>query len=172
MVGGPRSNNFQRVTPELGTPSLVAAVHVTTLARTLLDILARGTGPGSGPVDMAWSLDVARQLLEAGQLVDARTLVVHEDSWEITHAGRALALTVAQYRLLKELLQADQHTVRTHRLAAIMFGSGHREHDRVAAHVKRLRRRLQEEGITDCRIDAVRGVGYRLWWATEPAGAQ
>ena len=45
-----------------------------------------------------------------------------------------------------------------------MFGSGHREHDRVAAHVKRLRRRLVEEGVTGCRIDAVRGVGYRLTW--------
>ena len=45
-----------------------------------------------------------------------------------------------------------------------MFDSSHHEHDRVAAHVKRLRRRLVEEGVTGCRIATVRGVGYRLAW--------
>ena len=45
-----------------------------------------------------------------------------------------------------------------------MFGTGHRERDRVAAHVKRLRRRLVDEGVADARIDTVRGVGYRLSW--------
>ena len=158
---------LQRVVADLGSTSLAAAVHVSTLARALLDVLGRGADATRGPVDMAWSLDVARQLLDGVSLTAQAPgpLVVHEDCWEISHAGRSLALTIAQYRLLKELLDADRHTVRTHQLAAIMFGSGHREHDRVAAHVKRLRRRLVDEGVTDCRIDAVRGVGYRLWWA-------
>jgi hypothetical protein len=67
---------------------------------------------------MAWSLEVARQLLEAAAVTTpaSRPLVVHEDSWEISHAGQVLALTITQYRLLKELLHADRHTVRTHQL--------------------------------------------------------
>jgi DNA-binding response OmpR family regulator len=94
-----------------------------------------------------------------------RPLVVNEACWEITHAGRPLSLTITQYRLLRELVLADEHTVPTPHLARVLFGSSHHEHDRVAAHVKRVRRRLLGECVTGCRIDAVRGFGYRLAWA-------
>ena len=90
-------------------------------------------------------------------------LVVHEESWEISHAGRVLVLTIAQYRLLRELVRATDHTVLTDHLAQIMFRSSHREQDRVGRHVKRLRR-LVEEDVVGARITAVRGVGYRLTW--------
>jgi len=45
-----------------------------------------------------------------------------------------------------------------------LFQSSHREQDRVAAHVKRLRRRLVDKDVAGARITAVRGVSYRLTW--------
>jgi len=156
----------QRVTADLGQPSLTAAVHVGTLARALLDLSGAGAAVQAGSGESAWSLDLARNLLAlagGSALADPR-LVVHDESWEISHAGRVLVLTIAQYRLLRELVRATEHTVLTDHLAQIMFRSSHREQDRVAAHVKRLRRRLVEEDVVGARITAVRGVGYRLTW--------
>ena len=43
-----------------------------------------------------------------------------------------------------------------------VLGSSYRDRDRIAAHVKRRRRRLLEHGVDDYRLEAVRGVGYRL----------
>jgi hypothetical protein len=161
------------VTADLGQPSLAVALHVSTLGRTVLD-LARtmlddadlgGAAQGLTP-DNGYGLELANSLLLLAGLVAApeRALVLHEESWEISHHGRALALTITQYRLLRELVVSADHTVGAHHLASIMFGTGYRERDRVAAHVKRLRRRLVDEGVADCRIDTVRGVGYRLTW--------
>ena len=164
---------FRRVTADLGQPSLAVALHVSTLGRTVLDLARtmlhdedlRGAAQGLVP-DRGSGLELANSLLLLAGLVAApapeRALVLHEESWEITHHGRTLALTIAQYRLLRELVVSAEHTVGARHLATTMFGTGHREHDRVAAHVKRLRRRLVDVGVDDARIDTVRGVGYRL----------
>ena len=114
---------------------------------------------------MVWSRDIATSLAEIAGVAPPGIgclLAVHEASWEISYDGRTLALTVAQFRLLRELVLSANHTVRTEHLAMAMFRSSHRETERVAAHVKRLRRRLSSQGVTSYRIDTVRGVGYRL----------
>ncbi len=175
VVVGPADDYLQRVTADLGQPSLAVALHVSTLGRTVLDIARtmlddqarRVAGQGLTP-DGEYGLELAKSLVMLAGLVSApeRALVLHEESWEISHHGRTLVLTIAQYRLLRELMVSANHTVRAQRLAGIMFGSGYRERDRVAAHVKRLRRRLAEEGVDSCRIDTVRGVGYRLAWVS------
>lgn len=151
------------------------ALHVSTLGRTVLDLARtmlhdedlRVAAQGLQPDNIS-GLELANSLLLLAGLVAApapeRALVLHEESWEISHHGRTLVLTIAQYRLLRELIVSADHTVSARHLAAIMFGTGHRERDRVAAHVKRLRRRLVDEGVADARIDTVRGVGYRLSW--------
>lgn len=91
-------------------------------------------------------------------------LVLDEEHWEVTRNGLALQITLTQYRLLCALLRAETRTVPTRHLAALMFGSAYRESERVAAHVRRLRRRLVEEDVDCCSLDTVRGVGYRLTW--------
>ncbi|WP_159081281.1 winged helix-turn-helix domain-containing protein [Nocardioides sediminis] len=93
-------------------------------------------------------------------------LVLDEEHWEVTRNGLALQITLTQYRLLCALLRAETRTVPTRRLAALMFGSAYHETERVAAHVRRLRRRLVEEDVDCCSLDTVRGVGYRLTWTS------
>lgn len=53
-------------------------------------------------------------------------------------------------------------TVPLPRLAEAMFGAPFADQQRVIAHVKRLRRRLIEQGVCGCRIETVRGIGFRM----------
>ena len=92
----------------------------------------------------------------------APRLTVHDEAWEVTHEGRALSLTVLQYRLLRQLVTTWGRTVPVPRLAEAMFGVLFADHQRVIAHVKRLRRRLIEQGVAGCRIETVRGIGFRM----------
>ncbi len=80
-------------------------------------------------------------------VVAAPRLTVHDEAWEVTHEGRALSLTVLQYRLLRQLVTTWGRTVPVPRLAEAMFGVPFADHQRVIAHVKRLRRRLIEQGV-------------------------
>lgn len=97
--------------------------------------------------------------LEPGFLA---TLVIREDAWEVSHDGRTLSLTLLQYRLLRQLVATWGHSVPVSRLAEAMFGVPFADHQRVVAHVKRLRRRLAEQGVLTCRIETVRGIGFRI----------
>jgi len=141
------------------------------LAQALLEAAQGHIGSQAA---QAWAAEQARQLLSwdttvvpevvASVVRPARPLVLHEEAWEVTNNGLVLRITLTQYRLLGALLRADSHTVPTRHLATLMFGSAYHETERVAAHVRRLRRRLVEEQVDGCSVDTVRGVGYRLTW--------
>jgi DNA-binding response OmpR family regulator len=180
------------MTLDLGTEPMASATDqphsATALAQALLQAVQ-----GHLDVDaaQAWAVQQARQLLSGG-LSDApavaalplsvlpavvpvvaasvvpalRPLVLDEEAWEVTSNGLVLRITLTQYRLLGALLRADTRTVPTRHLATLMFGSAYRETERVAAHVRRLRRRLVEEEVDGCSLDTVRGVGYRLTWTS------
>jgi DNA-binding winged helix-turn-helix (wHTH) protein len=119
--------------------------------------------------DDSWALEQLRILLEGVGVVGAAAappptprLCVVDLRWEVTYDGSALTLTSTQFRLMRVLVAADGATVLVHDLAAAVFGSSYHDRDRIAAHVKRLRRRLLEQGVEDYQLEAVRGVGYRL----------
>lgn len=148
------------------------AAVVTHLAMALRHALGSPTASSAGHEladAIAWlhetaALDsVGLPLVAAAEVaVVARRLLVDEDAWEVSHEGRALTLTPFQYRLLRELVSAWGRTVPLPRLAKAMFGVHHAEQQRVTAHVKRLRKRLAEQGVDGFRIEAVRGIGFRL----------
>lgn len=163
--------------------SLAPATHPTVAYAALAQALVTAAEVHIGSdAAQAWAVQQAEQLLTMAavaaplvlpavpvspDLSGARRLVLDEDHWEVRHDELVLQLTLAQYRLLRALMLADSRTVPTRHLSALMFGSAYRETERVAAHVRRLRRRLAEEQVDCCSLDTVRGMGYRLTWATE-----
>ena len=156
-------------------PTLVVLVHshaphVQSLALALTEIGVLGhrirTLALDPPddADESWALDQLRDLIQAVGTAPPPLprLRVVDLRWEVTYDGSALVLTSAQFRLMRVLVAAAGATVLVHDLASAAFGSSYHDRDRIAAHMKRLRRRLLDQGVVDYRLEAVRGVGYRL----------
>jgi DNA-binding winged helix-turn-helix (wHTH) protein len=114
--------------------------------------------------DERWVLEQARQLLLMATVTaaPALSLEVDDERWEVRFAGQVLHLTTTQFRIVRVLHRAAGRPVLVHELSEAVFGRAYHERDRVAAHVKRLRRRLSEQDVTGYRVETVRGVGYRL----------
>ncbi|MCF6376448.1 winged helix-turn-helix domain-containing protein [Nocardioides KLBMP 9356] len=169
------------MTLALGVGAAASVAHPTVAYAALAQALVVAAESHIGSeAARAWAVQQAGQLLSMAAVaaapaaaplvptpVPARSrLVLDEEHWEVRHRDLALRITLAQYRLLGALIRAETHTVPTRHLALVMFGSAHRETERVAAHVRRLRRRLVEEHVDCCSLDTVRGVGYRLTWTS------
>lgn len=76
--------------------------------------------------------------------------------------GRSVALTLLQCALLQCLVAAAGRVVsRAELTAALPRGHALAAHS-VCVYVARLRRKLQQEGVHDLRVDAVRGRGFVL----------
>lgn len=114
------------------------------------------------------ALHAARLISSRPQVVAALRrwgpLQVDSSSHQAWVGGFPLDLTLHQFRLLDALMDAEGAVVRDEDLACRLYGRilpGDR--DRVAVHVKRLRRRLAA-AQPDLRsmVQRVRGMGYRL----------
>ena len=82
-------------------------------------------------------------------------------SHEVAVDGRAVALTLREFELLRFFVQhADKAFSRAQLLAAVW--PRRMDERSVDVHVRRLRRRLEQAGIVSQVIVTVRGVGYRF----------
>lgn len=169
------------MTLALGVGAAASVAHPTVAYAALAQALVVAAEAHVGSeAARAWAVQQAGQLLSMAAVASVPAvaplvpspmpawsrLVLDEEHWEVRHDELALQLTLTQYRLLGALIRANCHTVPTRHLAVLMFGSAHRETERVAAHVRRLRRRLVEEDVDYCSVDTVRGMGYRLSWTS------
>jgi DNA-binding response OmpR family regulator len=98
-------------------------------------------------------------------------LVVDRDRHEVRIAGRPVALTSVEFRLLVALLEADGRVLSRDQLLDAVYGQDEAEIlDRtVDVHVGRLRDKLGDDADRPRYVATVRGVGYRA--APVAAGA-
>ena len=89
-------------------------------------------------------------------------LVLDLESCELTVAGRRVALTRLEYRLLEELVLARGHLVRHDELLTRVWGPAHRGRlPYLRVYVGRLRQKIEHAGA-HVPITNVAGLGYRL----------
>ncbi len=95
-------------------------------------------------------------------------LVLDPDRYEVTQAGRPVALTAVEFRLLAALLAAGGRVLSRDQLLDAIYGHGEVEVlDRtIDVHVRRLRDKLGDDPDRPRHVATVRGVGYRV-----PSGA-
>jgi two-component system, OmpR family, response regulator BaeR len=90
-------------------------------------------------------------------------LVVDEHSRRVYWRGQCLALTTAEYRLLLPLLSRPEQVFSRQSLLEATHDDWPETTDRaIDSHVKNLRRKMNDAGVTGVRIQSVYGAGYRL----------
>lgn len=106
-------------------------------------ILRRSGGAAPVPAADGWSLD--------------------EAAAQISHAGRALALTRYEYLLMAWLLRHPRRVFSREQLLDAVWGQSRDSTDRtVDTHIKTLRAKLREAGVAGDPIQTHRGLGYSL----------
>jgi two-component system, OmpR family, alkaline phosphatase synthesis response regulator PhoP len=97
-------------------------------------------------------------------------LVVDPDRFDVTVAGRAIAVTNVEFRVLRVLLEAEGRVLTRDRLLDLVYGpeaAGVLDRT-IDVHIGRLRDKLGDDAEQPRYIATVRGVGYRL----APPGAR
>jgi DNA-binding response OmpR family regulator len=125
------------------------------LAARVRTVLRRVPGSGEGPPLVVGSLtvDPARR--------------------EVTVAGRSVALTPREFRLLEVMARAPGRAFTRAELVERAFGADSEALDRtVDVHVVNLRRKLEPDPANPTRIETVFGVGYRLKAEPRHGGAE
>lgn len=90
-------------------------------------------------------------------------LTLDRDRFEVTVAGRPVAFTTIEFRLLAALLEAEGRVLTRDRLLDIVYGSEASDVlDRtIDVHIRRLRDKLGDDPDAPRYVATVRGVGYR-----------
>ena len=117
----------------------------------------------------ASSMDTGGSAGEAGVTPSARArlhrgdLIVDAERHEVTRAGRIVALTRVEFRLLLAILHADGRVLSRDQLLDAVYGDDAVDVlDRtVDVHVGRLRDKLGDDADRPRYVSTVRGVGYR-----------
>jgi len=87
-------------------------------------------------------------------------LDIDVDGHTVSIDGKALHLTPNEFKLLVNLARRPGQILTREQIMDDLYGSSFNELDRsIASHVKNLRHKLENSGLT---IEAVYGVGYRL----------
>ncbi len=77
--------------------------------------------------------------------------------------GTRLDLTLTEFRILQMLLKNEGKAVERIVLNREIFEKDPTDGGRaIDVHVRNIRRKLDEAGVTGCRIDTIRGTGYRI----------
>ena len=124
---------------------LVKPFHLDELAARLRAVHRRAQGN-------------ARNLVEAG------ALALDTDSGEASWHGRPLALSRTEFLLLRALAERAGRVVARDVLEQAMYGNDRVESNALEVHVHALRRKMSPQAIR-----TVRGLGYLLVRAEEPA---
>lgn len=90
-------------------------------------------------------------------------LTMEDDAWRATIAGQDLGLTAVEYQLLKVLSARPGRIFSREQLMDLMYRDERIVSDRtVDSHIKKLRRKLQEQLPDQELIYSVYGLGYRF----------
>ncbi|UUW90281.1 response regulator transcription factor [Nocardioides sp. WV_118_6] len=142
-------------------------------ARTTEDDLVRGLGLGAddyvtkpfSPRELVARVEAVlrRTRPEPGAAVlRAGSLVLDEDQHLVTLAGRPVACTPAEFRILRTLVQQPSRVFSRQRLLEAAFGFDHDALERtVDVHVMNLRRKLERDPAEPVHLVTVYGVGYK-----------
>jgi DNA-binding response OmpR family regulator len=135
------------------------------------DYLAKPFSPAELVVRVGRVLDrVADERADSGRLLQHGDLTVDADRHQVTIAGRPVALTAAEFRLLTALLEADGRVLTRDQLMDAVYGIDELVLDRtIDVHVGRLRDKLGDDAASPRYISTIRGVGYRASPLPEPA---
>jgi DNA-binding response OmpR family regulator len=117
--------------------------------------ILRRAGPNPAAADRA--APSAADTLRHGNLS------VDRDRHEVLAAGRPVALTAVEFRLLTALLEADGRVLSRDQLLDAVYGDDQADVlDRtIDVHVRRLRDKLGDDPERPSYVATVRGVGYR-----------
>jgi len=127
----------------------------------------------------ALASEVARLGRPAGR--SAESVQVHRwgplrldpSRWDARWAGRPLDLTPMQFRMLLVMVEAAGAVVTPLELARPLWGSQiGADTERVVAHVRRIRKRIEPDPSHPRFLLSVRGVGFRLADAAAPPPAR
>jgi DNA-binding response OmpR family regulator len=90
-------------------------------------------------------------------------LIIDRDRHEVRQAGHPVALTVAEFRVLDALVEAEGRVLSRERLLDALYGNSQGEAlDRtIDVHIGRLRDKLADNPDRPRYIATVRGAGYR-----------
>jgi DNA-binding response OmpR family regulator len=91
-------------------------------------------------------------------------LTLDPERFEVRVAGRPVAVTAIEFRLLHVLLETDGRVLTRDRLLDLVYGAEQSDVlDRtIDVHVRRLREKLGDDADAPRYVATVRGVGYRL----------
>jgi two-component system response regulator RegX3 len=85
------------------------------------------------------------------------------DSHEVTIAGQPLRLPPKEFQLLELLLRSDGRLMTRDRIIEEVWGLDYfGDTKTLDVHVKRLRRRIEEDPHSPTQLVTVRGLGYRF----------
>lgn len=114
---------------------------------------------------------VLRRLAVNGDAVEPPAGIdVDRGGRQASYGGRSLELTRVEFDLLAELWDSRGQVYTRSELIDRVWGSGYVMTDRtIDSHIKSLRRKLVGAGAPEGSIQTVRGVGYRLAAADDPA---
>jgi len=83
--------------------------------------------------------------------------------YQVTCRGNRVDLTLTEFRILHHLIREQGSTVSRSLLIKDIFNMEPEQMGRsIDVHIGNLRRKLESAGSEDCRIETVRGVGYRV----------
>jgi two-component system OmpR family response regulator len=97
------------------------------------------------------------------QVLEVERLLVDEEHGFAARAGRELALTSTELRLLAFLMRHRGQALSKDQLLTQVWGYEAYDHNLVEVHISALRRKLETNGAGGGRlIHTVRGIGYRF----------
>jgi len=99
---------------------------------------------------------------EPERAITQGALELFPERLEVRYAGRLIAVTVTEFRLLEALVTRVGHVLSRERLLELARGDDSVVAERIIdTYVRRLRRKLEEVDPTFDRIETVIGAGYR-----------
>ena len=120
------------------------------------------------PVDLGELLARVRALLRRGSVVSHPILAwgpikLNPSTYEVSYDNENLSLTRKEYSILELLLRNGRRVLsRSMIIDNIWKLESPPEEDTVKVHVRSLRQKLKEAGLSDNLIETVHGIGYRL----------
>ncbi len=167
MLSGTDGIELMERVPELADQPVI---FISAYGRD--ETIARALGAGAAdyivkpfsPTELTARVRAALRKHAAPERFVLGQLAIDYERRQVTLAGRPLALTATEYEVLR-VLSADAGRVSTYRALFRRAWGRHPDHRApklVHALVKRLRRKLGEDGAHAAYIRSERGVGYRM----------
>lgn len=140
-------------------------------------LLVLGSGPGGGarPLGARAAEPSGEVIRGAGRLLRARPraeevpgvscgpLRLEPSRRQAWWRREPLELTPVQFRILTVLAGASGAVVTNRELARRVWGSeGHLDGERIFAHIRRIRKKIERDPTNPCFLLTVRGEGFRL----------